>query len=548
MEDKYSLKRINIDLHSTNPQSSDVAGMGVAFEGADRFNRSVAMWQPRLRSADVDLLPEKNMADARSRDISRNDGYIAGAMDFMKNSIVGTHYKLRSQPKYNVLGKDKEWAKEFKQEVEEKFTLWAESPDNWVDAARVNDFTSLIRLAVGVYAIGGEVLATAEYIRTNERTYRTAIQMVDPDRLQNPYGITPTKLLRGGIQKNRYGAPVAYYIRESHPIDFEFVNNFEYKRVPTYKPWGRRQVIHIFEQQRPDQTRGVSMMVSVLKELNITKKFREIVLQNAVVNATYAAAIESDLPSEAVFAALGAGNMKETDIHGVANDYLQGIANYVKNSKNMTIDGVKIPHLYPGTKLKMISPGQGGPLGTDFESSLLRHIASALGLSYEQLSRDFSETNYSSARAAMTETWKNMQARKKNIADRFANEIYRLWLEEAIQRGFLETVSQEDAVLFYQGLNKEAFSHCSWIGAGRGQIDELKETQAAALRIDAKLSTREREAAHLGLDWDDILNGLEKENEDLIDRGLSNEVESNMMNSVRGKPGQIQPENVSDEE
>ncbi len=57
-------------------------------------------------------------------------------------------------------------------------------------------------------------------------------------------------------------------------------------------------MLHIFEQQRPDQTRGVAAMVSALKEMRITKQFRDVTLQNAVVNATYAASIESDLPSD----------------------------------------------------------------------------------------------------------------------------------------------------------------------------------------------------------------------------------------------------------
>ena len=48
---------------------------------------------------------------------------------------------------------------------------------------------------------------------------------------------------------------------------------------------------------------------------------------------------------------------------------------------------------------------------------------------------------------------------------------------------------------------REALTSCDWIGASRGQIDELKETEAAVLRIEQGLSTREEEAAKLGKDW-----------------------------------------------
>ncbi|MEW3617902.1 hypothetical protein QOZ13_29535, partial [Pseudomonas aeruginosa] len=40
-----------------------------------------------------------------------------------------------------------------------------------------------------------------------------------------------------------------------------------------------------------------------------------------------------------------------------------------------------------------------------------------------------------------------------------------------------------------------------WIGAARGQIDELKETQAAVMKINSGLSTWEAELARLGQDW-----------------------------------------------
>ena len=95
-----------------------------------------------------------------------------------------------------------------------------------------------------------------------------------------------------------------------------------------------------------------------------------------------------------------------------------------------------------------------------------------------------------------------MQSRKKMVADRFATWIYRLWLEEAINKNQIETLKRRNVPNFYEGQNKDAYSACEWIGAGRGQIDEFKETQAAVMRIDNNLSTEELEIARLhGGDW-----------------------------------------------
>lgn len=521
-----------------------VASIGISFDGAARFNRSIALWNPPFRSADLDLLPEKRMIDTRVRDGVRNDAYIAGASQFYRNNIVGSSYKLIAHPKHEVLGKSKQWAKEFKKEVEQKFGLWANSPDNWPDAGRRSDLTGLLRVAIASYFLSGEVLATAEWDRSGSRPFKTCIQIIDPDRLETPHPYIADRQVRGGIRMDRLGAPVEYYIRTRHQRDFHTLDPFEFKAVPARKPWGRLQVIHLYDITRPEQSRGVAGLVSALKELNITKKFRDVVLQNAVVNATYAAVVESDLPSEAVYQQIGAGlDTGGLDAH--YGEYLEVLKQYVSSSENLTIDGVKIPHLFPGTKLNLLTPGQGGPLGTDFESSLLRYLASSLGISYEQLSKDYSETNYSSARAAMLETWKNMQAIKKEVSDAFASHVYRLWLEEAINTGQLKTVPATDNT-FYEAMDKEAYCNCSWVGAGRGQIDELKETQAAFLRITSKLSSRQRESAMLGLDFDDVLDDLTEEKQQLEERGLWEEP-NNMMNSVQGKAGQVQPKDEGED-
>lgn len=519
-------------------RGGDQMSIGAPFDGADRWSRELASWSPAIQSADMDILPDKLIADARARDMLRNDAYVSSGEHLHKDNIVGGMYWLNAKPNLRILGKSKDdtWEQEFQEEVEAKFTLYAESLSNWIDASRMNSFTGLIRLGVGVFVAAGELLASAEWIREQPRPYKTAVQFIDLDRLQNPMGTNDGPDLRGGIERNSFGAPLAYHIRMAHPTDWQDPDAWRSKRVPIRTRWGRMQMIHIVEQQRVDQTRGIAEMVAALEEMKITKKFRKIVLQNAVVNATYAASIESELPSEAAFAALGAGNMADsaTAITNYTSGYLSAIAQYIGNSKNMHIDGVKIPHLFPGTKLQLRPAGQGGPLGTDFETSLLRYIAANLGVSYEQLSRDYSKTNYSSIRAAMTETWKFMQARKRAVADRFAGHIYRLWFEEAWNAGDIETAKGGPDL--YDGLNWDAYTQCEWIGASKGQIDELKETQAATLRLKYNLSTHEDELARLGKDWRTVFaqKAREKKMMDDLDIALALAPEDSAQNAITG--------------
>ena len=493
------------------------AMVGESYDAANRLSKEMMMWSPPRRSADADMRPGKEIMDARVRDTVRNDAYAAAGSEIRKDTIVGAMFLLNSKPEVEYLklqnaAMDETWAEEFQTEVEAKFTLWAESPSCYVDAQRLNTLTSLVRLAIAQYTTTGEVLASAEYPR-DRKPFRTAMLLLDPDRLSTPPTVRESPLMSMGIEKDRFGAPVAYHIRDNHPGDVLITRN-TWTRVAKSYGWGREKIIHIFEQMRANQSRGISVMVAALKEARITKRFREVTLQNAVLNATYAATIESELPSEMVFQALGGAQLDPTAVanalSAVAGGYMMAHGAYADNADNLLIDGVKVPHLLPGMKLNLHSPSQGGLIGTDFEQSLLRYIAAILGVSYEQLSKDYSKTNYSSARAAMNETWKTMQSVKRNVADRFASKVYRLWLEEAIAIGEITSLPR-NAPSFWDSMNSDAYSACEWIGASRGQIDELKETQAAVLRLNMGLSTFEDEHARLGKDYRKVFAQIERE-------------------------------------
>lgn len=478
--------------------------MGGGLEGASRNTRELFNWTPAIISPDQQLMGGvKTLADARARDMVQNDGYAMGSVAIHRDSIVGAQYKLNAKPNWRVLGLSEAWAREWQQTVEARFNLVAESPNNYFDAAGVNTLTGLVRLAVGGVLMTGEVLATAEWLRQAGRPFATAVQMVSPTRLSNPDGMMDTKGLRSGVAQDDYGRPIGYWIKKTFPGAEYGADDWKWIYVPATKPWGRKQVLHIFEQLMPGQSRGVSEMVSVLKQMKMTKSFQEIVLQNAVVNASYAAAIESELPSEVVYSQMGMG---QSTFAQVLSNYMASLMEYAGASKNIQVDGARIPHLFPGTKLKMQPMGTPGGVGTDYEESLLRNIAASLGLSYEQFSRDYTKTNYSSARASMGETWKYMNSRKKIVADRFASSIYALWLEEEVAAGNIPLPPGKTRDWFYEPLVKDALTCAEWIGASRGQIDEKKETEAAILRIKNGLSTYEIEIARLGGDWREVFD------------------------------------------
>lgn len=491
---------------------SDAMAIGGALEGADSFDRETALWNPSFRTPDQIINTVKDTADARSRDSARNDGYISGGASVWKDSIVGSQFRLNANPNFTLLstyakGFDEVWADEFQQVVEARFSLLADSNDCWLDASRTNTLTGMVRLAVGVFLMTGEIISTAEWIREVARPYNTCLQFVRSDRLCNPNGQSDQIDLRRGVQKDSNGKAVGFYFRKgdrfnSYPGSPSYVWDY----VNARKPWGRKMVLHIIEQQDYDQSRGVSQMVAVLKNIRMTKKFREITLQSAVINATYAAAIESELPQDVMQAVIGS-TTSSSPIAGMASvygGYLGALSSYLSDANNIRVDGATIPHLFPGTKMKLQNAGTPGGVGTSFEESLLRHTAAALDVSYESLSRDFSKTNYSSGRMAMAVQGQAMASKKKHVADRYASDIYALQLEEMIAAGDVPLPRGVKRDAFYLPLAKDAMCRCNWIGSGAGQIDELKETQAATMRINAGISTHEIENGRLGLDWREV--------------------------------------------
>lgn len=111
----------------------------------------------------------------------------------------------------------------------------------------------------------------------------------------------------------------------------------------------------------------------------------------------------------------------------------------------------------------------------------------------------------------MSTTARAMAVKKKMVADRYANSIYALVLEEEIAAGNVPLPRGITSDYFYAPLMKQAFCKSAWLGASAGQIDELKETQAALLRVKGGFSTWSIECARLGYDVRQVYKDQQRE-------------------------------------
>lgn len=479
------------------------AGLGisaVSHQGASLTSPQLASWLPVAASADADLLPELGTLVARSRDLTRNNGIAASGTQTLVDNVVGVGLRLSATPDWRALGKTAEWAMEWQRETER---LWREFASSTAcDAARTLNFAGLTELMFRNQIGDGDALALPLWLNRPGARFKTCFQLIEADRLSNPNNRPDSATLRGGIESNGYGEPLAYHIRKTHPGDYLFgVASVagEWERIPARTSWGRQRVVHLHDKERTGQSRGKPIMSAVIQQFKMLDKYAGAELDAAVINAMMAAFIETEMDSEALVELLGG-----TD--GMDRKLAQ------RNRSRPKLKSGSIIPLYPGEKMAPFMPARPAAQFEAFTVAVMRHIAAALGLPYELLLKDFSKTNYSSARAALLEAWRMFRSRREKLAAYWAQPCYELWLEEAINLGLI------DAPGFYE--NRAAYCRSKWIGPGRGWVDPVKEAQAAQIRMNIGISSLEAECAEQGLDWEEVLEQRAREQQRMRELGL----------------------------
>jgi lambda family phage portal protein len=260
-------------------------------------------------------------------------------------------------------------------------------------------------------------------------------------------------------------------------------------------------VLHLHDKERTGQSRGKPIVTAVMREFHMAGKYSANELQASVASSLVAAFLESDLDVASAAELFGD---KPRDAWATSVKQAQNIRN---------LKGAAVIPLPAGAKLQGFAPNRPNAAFEAFMLAVLRHIAAGLNIPYELLVKDFSKTNYSSARAALLEAWRYFNGRRRWLVDYWLKPIYELWLEEAVNLGEIEAPD------FYQ--NRYAYTRCRFIFGGKGWVDPVKEAQAAAIRILNGFSTLEQECAEQGLDFEEVLDQLQLENKMRADRGLA---------------------------
>ncbi len=501
-----------------------VGGSRVPYDAADSFSDQLANWQPTLWSPDNEINIYRDRIVSRVRDLARNDGWASGSITRVLDNAVGANFRPILKPDYRMLALmtgntafDATWADEYGKVVEAHWRSWANDPGRYCDVERKQTVSQMLRLGFRHKLLDGDALAVLQYrpdrLGRGRGRYATTVQIVDPDRLSNPQQNFDMPNVRGGVEIDGDGAPIAYHIREAHIGDWwSGAKTMTWRRIPRETSWGRPHVVHDYDHERGAQHRGNGILTPVVQRLKMLIKYDQSELEAAILNAVFGAYITSPYDPQMVEAAMG-----ETFDDTQIGAYQEGRVDFHNDRRISLQNGARMPILYPGEDVKAVNAARPHSNFEVFESAALRNIAAATGLSTQQVTQDWSDVNYSSARSAMLEAWKTLTRRRDDFSVGFAQPILSAFIEEIHDTEDLPLPSGAPHFLDARA----AYCRARWMGPGRGWVDPVAEKKGAILGMDAGLSTLEMESAeNAGEDWEEMLDQRAREIAAFKERGL----------------------------
>lgn len=517
-----ALSILGVDGKPIRPSKAQMlAGGGNApYDAADVYGSHVAAWMPYLYSPDGELNMFRDRIVSRVRDLVRNDGWASGAVTRILDNAIGGHLRPVFKPDYKALAVytgnkafDSTWADEFRKVAEANYRSWAYDQGRYCDAQRSLTFTQMMRLAFRHKLVDGDALAQMAWlpqrVGKGRARYATAVQLIDPDRLSNPQLRFDSQTSRGGVVVDEFGAATGYWIRRAHQGDWwAAADSVRWDLIPRETPWGRPVIVHDFDHDRAGQHRGgAGIFAPILQRMKMLWKYDETELDSAVINAIFGAYLESPFDHQLMEQAVG----DDVDLNGYQNQR----ADY-HNQRRTMLGEARIPILFPGEKINTVAATRPNSNFKDFEKSFLRNFASQTGLSAQQMSHDWSDVNYSSARAALLEAWKTLERRRHDFGQGFCSPVVGSWMEESMEVDDYPLPAGAPEFMECRAM----YARTEWMGPGRGWIDPVDEKKGAILGMDGGLSTLQRECAEQGLDWEEVLDQREREIKAFADRGI----------------------------
>lgn len=498
-----------------------VLNTGYSEGGASNAKKSMKGWKARSSSPEEDIDLNLQTLRDRCRDLFMNAPLGRASIQTTRTNVIGSGLRLKSRIDSSFLGLSEEEADAWEQTVEREFSLWADSVH--CDALKMNNFYEMQQLAQLMWLQSGDAFSLLKQDKQLPyMPYGLRIHLIEADRVCTPNtlnnivastgslfaieGTAPNgNRIISGIEIDSGGAVVAYYICNRYPQSFYLSNNLAeltWTRVEAFgKLTGRPNVLHLMESERAEQRRGVPFLAPVIEPLKQLTRYTEAELMAAVVTGMFTVFVTSESTS--------AGGILDGMVTEDQQVQQNGEANYELGNGAINV-------LNPGEKVEVANPGRPNTAFDGFVNALSRYIGAALEIPQELLQKSFN-ASYSAARAALLEAWKMFKMRRTWMAQDFCQPVYEEWLAQAVSMGRIKAPG-----FFSDPIIRKAWCGSEWNGPAAGQLDPVKEANAAQMRVDNGFSTREQETMEInGGNFDRNIQQAKREQKLMKEAGLS---------------------------
>ena len=473
-----------------------VLNKGYSHAGASHTKRNLKGFVVSSGPPAEDIDSNNYTLRQRSRILYQSAPVATGALKRMRTNIVGPGLRLKCSIDRDVLGMTEEQAEAWERHTQAEFALWANNK-RACDATGVNNFYGIQQLAALAWPMSGDVFALVKrQPKTLFMPYTLRLHLLEADRVRTPdnadgmtagtivaplAGLTTAKLSNGntiydGVEVSPDGQIVAYHIANTYPNQLDGTET-KFARVAAYgEKTGLPNVLHIMDSERPEQYRGVPYLAQVIEPLLQIRRYSEAEITAAVIQSFFTAYITTNAGTD-VLPINEVGGGDETEVSRDPNEYEMGPGTTVA--------------LEPGEDVKFSSPTHPNTGFDKFLRAMCELIGAALEIPADLLLMQFN-SSYSASRAALLEAWKGFRMRREWLTDDFCRPVYELWMTEAVATGRIKAPG-----FFTDPLIRQAYLGSKWIGPAQGQLDPVKEVNAAVTAIEYGLSTHEDEATRL---------------------------------------------------
>jgi len=436
-----------------------------AYQGA-RVSRLTADWVTSGTSADSEIKSSFKALRNRARQLCRDNDYARQALRSIQNNVIGHGIKHQSQVRMQRGGR---LDQTINGQIHEQWERWMHK--SRCDVSGLLGFHDMERLLARSLAESGEVFIRMIRQPFGGSRVPFALQVLEADYLidDDVPQAADGNTVRMGIEVDGYLRPQAYHFYANHPGDTYAGNprtNGRRIRVPA------DEVIHLFLSERPGQTRGVTWFASALMRLHMLQGYEEAEVVRARASSALMGFIQSP-EGELVGDEIYEGQR--------VSEFTPGVFKYLAPGESVTVPDLNAPD------------GQLEP----FTRSMLRAVAAGIGVSFESISKNFSESNYSSSRLSLLEERDTYKVLQRFFIENFHQIVFENWLEMAVLSGQLSLPAYET--------NPDRYRASRWIPRSWEWVDPQREVNAYKDAVRCGFKTLGQVISEQGGDLDDVL-------------------------------------------